>query len=336
MTKISEDQMFVKAMADLKRYNNISDNVALEETLEAIVSKWPNVLYVTESELAKQIASALELANVKNYDDSTCNFMAEAILRTAHNVFTDRVKKISTLAGVSNDVTAECKTCEDAYVEFKNVADSFYKKLDESEAKELQVFSDLLNALGEIRKLAAINGDELTKIQAESYMDECSSIISRESEIDLELVENIADYIRNILEANLEGSSNDWDVSNDVHISATGDHPRAAWNAAQKDATPSKYNGDWKDSAPVSDGKSYENGLADDMKNNSWANIGGKDVYPDLNNPNIPASGDFKMKEKSVVDDGENDWGNFQSKDTWPNLSNPYIPAGAGPRTVKD
>lgn len=336
VTKISEDQNFVKAMADLKRYNNISDSVALEETLEAIVSKWPNVLYVTENELAKQIAIALESGSVKNYDDATCNFMAEAILRTAHNAFTDRVKKISTLAGVANDVTAECKTCEDAYVEFKNVADSFYKKLDESEAKELQIFSDLLNTLGEIRKLAAVNGDELTKIELESYMDECSSILNRENDVDLELVETIANYIRSILEANLEGSSNDWDVSNDVHISATGDHPRAAWNATQKDATPSKYNGDWKDSAPVSDGESYENGLADDMKNNSWGNIGGKDVYPDLKNPYVPASGDFKMKEKSAVDDGESDWANFQSKDTWPALNNPYVPTEAGPRTVKD
>ena len=37
--KITEDQVFARAMADLKRYNNISDNSSLEETLEAIAER---------------------------------------------------------------------------------------------------------------------------------------------------------------------------------------------------------------------------------------------------------------------------------------------------------
>ena len=108
MKKLAENQNFIKAMVDLKRYNNISDNESLHETLEAIVTAWPDVLYVTEEELASQIATALETANVSNYDDNTCQFMAEAILRTAHHAYTDRVRKIASLARVQNDITSEC------------------------------------------------------------------------------------------------------------------------------------------------------------------------------------------------------------------------------------
>jgi hypothetical protein len=87
---LSEDTSFCKAMADLKRYNNISDNNALEETLEAVVARWPDVLYLTHSELAEQISNALDVANVKNYDDNICNFMAEGILWKAHGAYTDQ------------------------------------------------------------------------------------------------------------------------------------------------------------------------------------------------------------------------------------------------------
>src|SRR5690606_36945407 len=148
---------------DLKRYNAISDDASLEETLEAIVSRWPNVLYLTQNELAEQIKLSLETANAKNYDDQMCEFMAEGILRVAHHAYTDRVRKISNLAGVGGDLTSECQECEDAYLEFKQVVDQFYSNLDESENSELRVFSDLFNALHEVYRLAAEFGDEATK-----------------------------------------------------------------------------------------------------------------------------------------------------------------------------
>lgn len=327
--KLAEDQVFVKAMADLKRYNNVSDNSALEETLEAIVSRWPDVLYVTETELASQIATALETASVTNYDDNTCAFMAEAILRTAHNAFTDRVKKIGTLAGSAADLTAECKTCEDSYKEFKVVVDNFYAKLDESDSHDLQVFADLFKALREVHRIAGEAGDALAKSEVESYMRECIAVLNRETEIDLDLAESIANYLSDLIESNVYGAEDTWDVSNsDVHDTVNGDHPRMAWNAKQTDATPSKYTGDYGDEAPVSDGKNYKNnGLADEMRNRSWGNISGADTWPDMSNPYVPAPfGDYKMKEPSAVNDGENDWSKFQSGETWPSLQNPYVP----------
>ena len=326
--KLSEDQTFIKAMTDLKRYNNISDNSSLEETLEAIVSRWPDVLYLSESELASQISNALETASVTNYDDDTCSFMAEAILRTAHNAFTDRVRKIGSLAGVTNDVTAECKTCEDAYKEFKVIADEFYSKLDESDQADLRVFADLFKALHEVHRIANESGDESTKSEIENYMHECAAVLNREAQIDLNLAETIANYLHDLVEANVSGAESTWDVSNsDVHHTVSGDHPRMSWAAKQGDAVPSKFPGDWGDEAPVSDGKSYKNGLADEMRNRSWGNNSGEGIYPDLKNPYIQKPfGDYKMKEPSAVDSGDNDWSRFQSGDTWPNLKNPYVP----------
>jgi hypothetical protein len=326
--KLHEDQTFVKAMADLKRYNNISDNTSLEETLEAIVSRWPDVLYVTEDELAKQIAVALETANVSNYDDQMCQFMAEAILRTAHHAYTDRVKKIGTLAGSTEDLTAEGKASEDPYKEFKQVAAKLYAQLDEAANSDLKVFSDLFKALHEVRRLAVDSGDEATRAEVENYMTHCEGILNRGLEADLNLAEEIANYLHDFVESNVDGAEGTWDVSNsDVYHTVSGDHPRMAWAAKQHDAVPSNHPGDWGGKAPVSDGKSYKNGLEDEMRNRSWGNHSGDDIYPSLKNPYVPKPfGDYKMKEKSAVDDGQSDWSRWQSGDTWPNLKNPYVP----------
>lgn len=322
--KLSEDQVFVKAMADLKRYNNISDNSSLEETLEAVVSRWPDVLYVTENELASQIATALQTANVMNYDDQICQFMAEAILRTAHNAYTDRVRKIGSLAGSEKDLTAECKTSEDSYKEFKQVVEAFYAKLDESSESELAVFADLYKALHEVRRVAVEAGDQATKSEVETFMQECASVLNRETQVNLELAEEIAEYLSDFVEGNVEGASEDWEDAG-IHDTVNGDHPMTAWNAKQA-AVPSKHNGDYGDEAPVSDGKSYKSGLADEMRNQGWGNMGGNDAWPNLENPYVPKAGDYKMKEKSAVDDGSEDFSRYQSDDTWPNLKNPYVP----------
>ena len=324
---ISEDNNFVRAMSDLKRYNNISDNSSLEETLEAIVSRWPDLIYVTENELAAQIATALESANVSNFDDNTCQFMAEAILRTAHNAYTDKVRKIANAAGATTDVTAECKTCEDSYQEFRTLTNTFYTQLDESDNAEMQVFADLMKALNEVRRTALEIGDAATQETVENFMYECQAVLSRETEFNVELAENIAAYIQDLVESNLMGASNNWDVSNAAHISINGDHPRTSMNAKNTSAVPSNYSGDWGDSAPVSDGKSYHNNLADEMRNNGWMSMGGDQVWPAVNNPYVPKAGDFKMKEPSAVNSGDDDFSRFQSKDTWPNLQNPYVPS---------
>jgi hypothetical protein len=62
------------------------------------------------------------------------------------------------------------------------------------------------------------------------------------------------------------------------------------------------------------------------MRGNAFGNISGGDEWPELSNPYVPKSADYKMKEKSAVDDGDNDYSRWQSNDTWPNLKNPYVP----------
>lgn len=323
--KLSEDTNFCKAMADLKRYNSISDNTALEETLEKIVTYWPDVLYLTQTELAEQIGLALEVAAIKNYDDQVCDFMAEGILRMAHHAYTDRVKKITGLAGGAPEATT---SESDEYATFRQVCDGFYPQLDESDASELKVFSDLYKALHEVYKVASETGDEVTRGETASYLYNCEAILNRETQPDLSLAEAIANYLFDLSEANVEGAKDTWDVSNTAHDTINGDHPRTAWNAKQNDAVPSKYPGDWGGKAPVSDGKSYKNGLEDEMRNRSWSQYANDGTYPDLKNPYVPKSfGDYKMKgEEGAETAGTSDWSRWQSSDTWPNLKNPYVP----------
>jgi hypothetical protein len=333
MKELKEDNNFAKAMAELKRYNNISDNGSLEETLEAIVTRWPDVVYITESELAEQISHALEVASVKNFDDQTCEFMAEAILRTAHNVYLDKVKKVAELSGTTEDITAECKECEDAYVSFKTVAESLYPQLDESESTELRVFSDLLKALREVYELATETQDVEIAQEVEDLMGQCISVLKKETTPDDKLAEEVAEYLNNFVEANVEGASENWDVVDTPHHTVVGDHPVLNKNA-KVDGAPSKHPGDWKSPAPVSDGKSYDGNLDDEMQNNGWANTSNDSTWPELNNPYILKSGDFKMKEKSAVDDNDL-LAQDQSNDTWPNLSNPYCPKSSSPGEVE-
>lgn len=326
MKKLAENQNFIKAMIDLKRYNNISDNNSLHETLEAIVTTWPDVLYVTENELAEQIATALQTANIKNYDDQTCQFMAEAILRTAHQTYSDRVRKIGSLARVEGDITSECKDCEDSYKDFQEAVAKFYVELDESSNTEIRVFSDLYKTLHEMHRAANEAGDELTKSEVENFMRECASVINQEIEPDMELAEQIAFYIQDFTEANVAGAEDEMGEPDAPHHTVNGDHPMTMFNAKQ-DAVASKHNGDYGDPAPVSDGKSYKSGMADEMRNSGWGNMASDKTWPELDNPMSPKAGEFKMKEKSAVDDGESDWSRWQSEDTWPNLKNPYVPA---------
>ena len=320
MKKISEDQTFIKAMADLKRYNNISDDDALEETLEAIVSHFPDVLYINEAELAEQIATALESANISNYDEKTCLFMAEAILRTAHNAYTDRVRKISKLAGSQLDVTAESKMLKDAYKEFTTVAQDLFNKIDENTATELQIFADLFTALNEVHRIALESGDEATRVDIADYMRECHAILNSAAPTDMELAEDIASYLADLLEASGEGDAG---IDNEPEVSVGGEHSMTKWNAKQSNV-PSNQMGGWKSAAPVSDGKDYGKGLDDEMGNHGFSNLANSDTWPDIKNPYIPKADMPKMKEKSAAD--EDGLGSDIHKDTWPNLSNPLSP----------
>lgn len=323
--KLNENQTFVKAVAELKRYNNTSDNSSLEEALENMVSKFPGVLYLTQEELTSNIAEAFEIANITNYDDDTCKFIAEAILRTAHSAYTDRVKKIGSAAGVRTDITAECKECKDAYVEFQNVATKLFSKLDESESIDMRVFSDLYKALHEMHKTASEIGDEATKIETASFMYDVEAVLSKTQSPSLEMAEEIADYINDLVEANIDNSG-EW-KDHGVHTSADGDHPNTAWNAKQTDAVPSKFNGRDEygvNHAPVSNGKDL--GGDEEMAHNALGNDGGDHTWPSLSNPYIPDPFTFTLKGEKGVDKDNDEIGTFQSNDTWPNLNNPMHP----------
>jgi len=322
---INEDQGFVKAVAEIKRHNNTSNNSALEEALENMVSRFSNIIYLTQDELTAMVGEALETANVRNYDDSTCQFIAEAILRTAHNAYADSVRKIGKAAGVKGDITSECRDCEDSYREFQDVAEKLYRHLDESENIDLKVFSDLYKALHEMHKVASEIGDEAVKIETASMMSDCEAVLSKTEIPSLDLAESIAEYISDMVEANLENSG-EWKDS-DVHISATGEHPMSAWNAKQSDATPSKFNGRDEygvDRAPVSDGKDF--GGEDELQNNAFGNDSSDHTWPSLSNPYIPEPFNFTMKGEKGVDKDNDEIGTFQSNDTWPNLQNPLHP----------
>jgi hypothetical protein len=327
MKNIAEDQTFIKAMADLKRYNNISDNNALEETLEAIVSHWPDILFVAEGELATEINNALSIAGVSNFDDETCSFMAEAILRTAHNVYTDKVRKITYLAGVDKDVTSECRNCEDSYREFSQISQHLFSQLDESLNNEVRIFGDLYNALHEVYRIATEGGDEATRIEVADFMRECYAILNNAALPDMELAESIANFLADLLETSEDHSQSGW--SHGVEVDALGDHSMTKWNAKQSNVA-SNSTGNWRDAAPVSDGKDYH-GNSNEMGHNALGNYG-KDTWPNVQNPFTPKSTFAKMKEKSVIDD--EGLGHTSSGDTWPNLRNNMAPKPVMPKSV--
>lgn len=332
--KLNEDHGFVKAVAELKRFNNTSDTGALEEALENVVSKYGDVIYLTQGELEAAIAEAFEIASVKNYDDSTVSFIAEAILRTAHSAYTDRVRKIATAAGAKGDLTAECKECEDAYVEFQQAAGELFSKMDESEGIDMKMFNDLYKALHEMHRIATEVGDEAAKIETSTLMSDCEEVISQRRQPSLELAEEIAEYIADVVESNLPNSG-EWQDSG-VHTSASGEHPMTAWNAKQTDAVPSKFNGRDEygvDRAPVSDGKDF--GGEDEMAHDALANDGGEHVWPSLSNPYIPEPFTFTMKGDKGADKDQDELSTFQSNDTWPNLQNPMHPKSEKPSEVE-
>jgi hypothetical protein len=320
MKNVQEETAFCRAMSDLRKTNALSDENAMQEVLEAVVRRWPEIIYLTQAELSQKIGTALESVGESNYDDEMCDFLAEAVLRTAVSAFSERVTRIARLTGGSLDK-------KEVYESFQAIVGKFYPTLDEHLKLEMQVFVDLYNALVEVHNIARNESNEALRSEANSYLKELHGVLSQEREPDHELAGEVASWLASLVETNLSGG--DWDVSNSTHQTWVGDHPQMAKNA-QKGYTPSSdFSGEWGDSAPVSDGKSYKGKLADEMRNNAWGNWSSDDTWPSLNNPYIPKPfGDYTMKgEKGADKDGNDDWSRYQSGDTWPNLKNPNVPA---------
>jgi len=326
---LSEDAQFAQAVAELKRHNALSDDNSLQETLENIIGKWPQVIYLTQDELSESIKSALEMAGASNYDDQMCDFMAEGILRTAHHTFVDRVAKVMKLAGARVDENAE-----DPYLVFKNVVDQFYPSLDENVTLEMQVFIDLYEALRHVHTLATEQKNAPLRAEAAMHLNELLPIVQQEVEPTLEVAESAAEWLWTLVETNLE--TKDWNVSNTPHITVSGDHPAMADKARQKYSPAADASGDWGDVAPASDGASYKGGEADLMRNRAYGNLGGPDVFPALNNPYVPTPfGDYKIKGEKAIETDSDQLAHWGGSDTWPALQNPYCPAAVTPQTYK-
>lgn len=327
---LAESEMFARAMSDLRRQNAFSDKEALEEVLENVAQAWPELLYVTESELARMIGHALEESGNKNYDDETCHFMAEGVLVKVHEAYTDRVAQVLHLARASN-------LSEDVhpYVHFKNVVEGFYPAIDEKFGLERKVFEDLYESLETVWKKAERTGDKALKTETASYLNELAAVLNDKSKPDLELAQEAAEFLGLAIETNL--SMGKWVVSNKPHMTVNGDHPDMAKKAAHG-YTPSRdASGDWGDAAPMisQDNMSYKGNAPDQARNNSWASpsTGGSEVFPKLKNPYIPKPfGDYTMKgEKGVDKDAYGQhWSTWSTSDTWPGLNNPYVPKEAG------
>ena len=321
---LAESQEFCKAVANLKRQNGFSDLNGLEEALEHVVKAWPEVIYATQSELAEVIGEALHTAGVKNFDDETTAFMAEGVLRKAHGAYTEKVAQVMHLASAP-----KMQEGVDPYAFFQYVAEQFYPALDEKFGLERKVFSDLYESLGSVFKKADRQGDNALKSEAASYLNELADVLNGESKPDLELAQEAAGFLANIIETNLETGK--WVVSNTPHLTVNGDHPDMSKKAGHG-YTPSKdFSGDWGDEAPAigQDSHDYKSGKhAKKMRNDSWGQAGpGADIFPKLKNPYVPKPfGDYTMKGEKGVDKENNNFALWKSDDTWPSLNNPYVP----------
>jgi hypothetical protein len=328
---LAQNPNFTRAVSDLKRHNNVSDDSGLQETLENIVSAFPSVIYLTQNELASIVSEALATAEVRNYDDEKCAFMAEGILRMAHHAFNDKVTRIMQLANVKMD-----EESKDAYVDFQNVVHGFYAHVDDTFQVEMSVFSDLYNTLEEVYGQVDRAGDEVLKDQTVGYLEEIYEVLNGRIKPDTELAEEVADWLADLLETNL--GTKDWSISNSRHISVNGDHPDMAVKARQSyspagDLAVDAWGG--KGGAMIGqDSMDYKGGgHAAEARNKSWGNVGGDKVYPGVSNPYVPSPfGDYTMKGEPGVDKNTfgQHHGSWQSSDTWPVLNNPYVPKAIG------
>ena len=317
--RLASNEDFQKAIASLKRSNNMSENDRLEESLHNIVGQFPHVLYLTQAELAKTIGEALSLVGTSNYDDRICNFMAEGILQTAMVSYPDRVARIASLAN------ANVTESEDRYAAFQDAVKTFYPSVDEKMTVKRKVFEDLHSTFMDLRREALEIDAEVLRKQANDYIAQLEDVLEGKAEPSLALAEEAAAYIKILGETNLD--SQEWDVVKTPYRTTVGEHPDMVKKANTSYKPSADFSGDWGDVAPVSDGKNYKNGAAKEMRNKSWGQEGGKDVYPSLDNPVVPKAGEYTMKGEPGVDkNSDSGLGQWQSGDTYPSMDNPYLP----------
>lgn len=329
---LGEDQDFGKSILNLKRQNAFSDVKAIEEALDHIVGSFPDVVYLTQSELSNVISESLNTSGATNYDDDSCVFMAEAILSKACNVYTEKVDQVLRMASAPKNEN------DNSYLYFQSVVEKFYPSLDEQFSLERSVFTDLYDSLNTVYKKADRQGDDALKNEAASYINELADALNGVIKPEVELANEAAEFLSNIIETNLETGK--WVVSNTPHTSTNGDHPEMAKKAGQG-YTPSKDgSGDWGDPAPAigDDDMNYKSGKhAKKMRNDSWGQVGpDSELFPKLKNPYIKSPfGDYTIKGEKGVDKESGDYGKPKSKDVFPDLKNPYLLDSETPNSYK-
>lgn len=307
----NQQSNWVKAVNDMKRFNALSDNSQLQNCFENVVSAWPNLIYLRREELAHKINEALTMSSASNYDDETCAFLADGVIRTAHKTYTDRVNKIFNAAGRQADL--------DDFDAFVAVSEAVFAKADETARSERQVFKDLYRSLSEVYKLSNRMGDDATSSEVASLIYECEQVLSNAAKPSMLVAEDLALYLEAATQAlDFDGAS--WTVMAPV-ISLNGDNPfihkYGPMNGAPGDHT-GPYN-----LSPTSDGHTVKvdiNGME------YYTDMKGPNLNPQVRNPYVPQAGDFKIKGEKDIDSDTHELATFGDKDTWPALSNPYIP----------
>jgi hypothetical protein len=308
----NQQSNWLKAVNDMRRFNAMSDNTQLQNCFENVIGAWPNLLYLRREELAHKINEALSMSSASNYDDDTCAFLADGVIRTAHKAFGDKVNKIFNAAGKQADL-------ED-FDAFVAVSEAVFTKADETTRAERQVFKDLYRSLSEVYNISKRLGDDATSHEVASLIHECEQVLSNSAKPSLVIAEDLALYLEATTQA-LDFDGAPWTVMAPV-ISLNGDNPfihkYGPMNGAPGDHT-GPYN-----LSPMSDGHSVKVDLGG-ME--YYSSMKGPNLNPEVRNPYVPQGGDFKIKgEKDNVVDATYELGTAGGKDTWPALSNPYIP----------
>jgi hypothetical protein len=308
------DETFCKMISTLKRMNNMSMAKGLQESLEGIVKKYPSVLYLTQTELAKTIGRALEYVNESNYDDQTCEFMAEGILRTAQVVYPERVNRIVSLA--NSQINVEGK---DTFKQFQEIVTGFYANLDEVMHSEMQVYVDLYNTLVEVHQVALESKNQVVREEVVEHLNELKAVVEGKKIASLELAYDVSNWLHDLVESNMEGMEG-WDIVDSPFVTSNGDHPHLS-KLSKQPGTPGSYADEWNNRNFVSDGKNYKGKESDELESHGPGNKGGNDVWPTLDNPYVPKAFDgFVVKGEK--DDVGLAHAEVDSDNTWPGLSN--------------
>jgi hypothetical protein len=324
--RIHENDEFVKAASELRKFNALSDTKSLEAAMENTVAKFPGVVYLTEGELAGRVKAALETAGDSNFDDEACLFIAEGLLRTAHETFVDRISKIVRLAGGRlNEDSA------DPYSEFRKIADAYYEKLDETAQLEMQAFVDVYESLRQIHEVAKEEGSEVVANETAVHLDALLSIISGKEDQDFEVLGEAAEWLYDVVEAS---TPEEWKTSA-PHVTADGEHPDLL-KKGRHSQSPADMEGETPEYQHASSGKGSDSETARELGSDGWSNIGGEGVYPSLDNPYVPKAETPKIVGEKDVDGDGGQLAHWGSEETWPNLQNPYSKASVTPKSVKE